>query len=206
MGQYSNCENVIVFYGTVRLRYDEWIRFGPVNKFLWSPTILYCNDTDTLIELGLVPLAYRNNELSFFLMATGFIDYPWNFKGYSRYGLKEKLVITDENILSGTAYNRKITVDTGNKATKISFIGDKIYPTISIKIDGKISIKLGKIFGFGCSFLFSNQWHTDAEKTISEAYQILKDTSAFLMTIHCEIHSWRSIKRYLDDYEPDESL
>lgn len=60
--------------------YQDWIVDGPGNKFLYSPgRELYCLDTEPPTVVGVVPMQYRNDELSFFLIAAGLVAYPWNY-------------------------------------------------------------------------------------------------------------------------------
>lgn len=64
-------------YGDITTLLKDWTRRGPGERKFTHPIKAICADDDRQLPLSVIPLRYRNNTLSRFLIRIGFFDDPW---------------------------------------------------------------------------------------------------------------------------------
>ncbi len=207
MNQSKDCENVFVFNGTVKIPYPDWVRFGPGQKFLYSPSILYCDDFEVPKEIGSIPVGYRNNELSFFLIAVGLMKYPWDKQKYTNYGLSTThLALFEEQNLSATAYNKPMQLTSSSDISHITFQGSELYPDIQVTIPTPIRVSLGELYGFHYPILLSQHFADVPIGGTSILDVISAHPHSFFMTLHSHPLTLPSISRYMESFVLDDSI
>jgi hypothetical protein len=65
-------------YGEAEMELEEWIEIGPGERELRRPTSAKSKSTNKELPLSVIPLRYRNNTLSRFLISLGVIENPWS--------------------------------------------------------------------------------------------------------------------------------
>jgi hypothetical protein len=76
----SPCRVMILLdtnWGEMRLPLEEWIEAGPGLRTGRTPDKVYCEEDGSELPHSIIPLQFRNDYLSKFLIAIGFIEYPW---------------------------------------------------------------------------------------------------------------------------------
>jgi hypothetical protein len=64
-------------FGELTVPLEEWIRVGPGPRELLQPVAARCKRTGRDLGLSAIPLRYRNNCLSRFLIRLGYLEDPW---------------------------------------------------------------------------------------------------------------------------------
>lgn len=76
----NNKEIIIVMvhnFGEIETTLEDWIKFGPGSRKLLKPHKVKDKSTGKELPLKIIPLKYRNNKLSRFLIKLGFIKNSW---------------------------------------------------------------------------------------------------------------------------------
>ncbi len=64
-------------HGKMKVGLDEWIRKGPGPRKLLRPNSAYDKNTGKRLPMRVIPLRYRNNSVSRFLIRLGILSDPW---------------------------------------------------------------------------------------------------------------------------------
>jgi len=64
-------------FGTIEMSLEEWLKTGAGSRKLLKPYKVKDKLTGKQLPLGTIPLKYRNNSLSRFLIKLGIIENPW---------------------------------------------------------------------------------------------------------------------------------
>jgi len=75
-------------WGKIETTLADWIENGPRERPLISPNAAYCVESGKPLPLHVIPLCYRNNGLSRFLIRLGLISDPWTANTTSNATLK----------------------------------------------------------------------------------------------------------------------
>jgi len=67
-------------YGIIEVELDEWIRVGPGQREFVQPISAHQKDSMKELPLRVIPLRYRNNIISRFLIRLGILSNPWGKK------------------------------------------------------------------------------------------------------------------------------
>lgn len=74
-------ENVLIKlshpHGEMEISLDEWERRGPGPRWLLRPYAAKNSVTGCRLPLSVIPLKYRNNTVSRFLIRIGLLKNPW---------------------------------------------------------------------------------------------------------------------------------
>lgn len=64
-------------HGSIWVPLEEWMRVGPGERPLLQPSAAR-RESGEALPLSVVPLRYRNTRWSRWLVATGWLERPWN--------------------------------------------------------------------------------------------------------------------------------
>jgi len=81
MSKLSYDEIIVIIshpHGDVEVELSEWIKIGPGERPFLQPTSVKQKSTGKPMSLHIIPLKYRNNRLSRFLISLGLIENPWD--------------------------------------------------------------------------------------------------------------------------------
>ena len=67
-------------HGKIEVELEEWIRVGPGQRELLQPISVYQKDSMKELPVRVIPLRYRNNVISRFLIRLGILSDPWEKK------------------------------------------------------------------------------------------------------------------------------
>jgi hypothetical protein len=75
------CSEIIVIVahpmGDVETPLEAWMRHGPGERELVSISRVVCKDDGRTLPVSTIPLRYRNNFLSRWLISVGLLQNPW---------------------------------------------------------------------------------------------------------------------------------
>lgn len=76
-----DCKEVIVILGhsfaDIEVPLEMWIKTGPGQRRFTAPIAAKCADDGSNLPLSVIPLRFRNNWRSRFLIRIGAIEDPW---------------------------------------------------------------------------------------------------------------------------------
>lgn len=64
-------------FGQVETTLIEWMRVGPGPRDRVRPIAAKSRETGQQLPMTVVPIAYRNDEATRYLIATGELEWPW---------------------------------------------------------------------------------------------------------------------------------
>jgi len=64
-------------YGTGEIPLEVWMEQGPGLRYLRRPSAAKKVSTGECLPLSIIPLRYRNNRISRFLISIGVLTNPW---------------------------------------------------------------------------------------------------------------------------------
>ena len=80
--KFANAERILVHvrhpHGDQEIPLSEWMKAGPGERPLVRPSSARDASTGANLPMSVIPLPYRNNALSRFLIRLGFLRNPWS--------------------------------------------------------------------------------------------------------------------------------
>lgn len=78
----TGCKNINVIishpHGDIEASIDTWLQNGPGIRKYVTVTSVICVETKEKLSPSVIPLRYRNNRLSRFLIFIGLLQNPWH--------------------------------------------------------------------------------------------------------------------------------
>ncbi len=85
MGNKDDFSEIVVTinhpHGKIKVGLDEWIRIGPGPRKFLRPSSAYDKNSGKRLPIRVIPLRYRNNFVSRFLIRLGILSDPWSCSG-----------------------------------------------------------------------------------------------------------------------------